>query len=95
MEELLKNEIINIQIHAHVLKELAECFQIIAEEVKKVPPTEPEMVPALEKIRAELHLLTDALSEVIGTWAQGPPEEVARRAESFTGQYLTRVLQPS
>jgi len=27
--------------------------------------------------------------------AQGPPEEVARRAESFTGQYLNRVLQPS
>ncbi|MGA2802219.1 MAG: excinuclease ABC subunit UvrA [Verrucomicrobiota bacterium] len=27
--------------------------------------------------------------------AQGPPEEVARCAESFTGQYLGRVLQPS
>ena len=27
--------------------------------------------------------------------AQGPPVEVARCAESFTGQYLTRVLQPS
>jgi excinuclease ABC subunit A len=27
--------------------------------------------------------------------AQGPPEEVARRVESFTGQYLTRVLPPS
>jgi excinuclease ABC subunit A len=27
--------------------------------------------------------------------AQGPPEEVARCAESFTGQYLSRVLQPS
>ena len=27
--------------------------------------------------------------------AEGPPEEVARRAESFTGQYLNRVLQPS
>jgi excinuclease ABC subunit A len=26
--------------------------------------------------------------------AQGPPEAVARCAESFTGQYLTRVLQP-
>ena len=26
--------------------------------------------------------------------AQGPPEMVARCAESFTGQYLTRVLQP-
>jgi excinuclease ABC subunit A len=27
--------------------------------------------------------------------AQGPPAEVARCAESFTGQYLNRVLQPS
>jgi len=27
--------------------------------------------------------------------AQGPPETVARCAESFTGQYLNRVLQPS
>jgi excinuclease ABC subunit A len=27
--------------------------------------------------------------------AQGPPEAVARCAESFTGQYLSRVLQPS
>jgi len=27
--------------------------------------------------------------------AQGPPEAVARCAESFTGQYLARVLQPS
>jgi len=27
--------------------------------------------------------------------AQGPPEAVARCAESFTGQYLNRVLQPS
>ena len=27
--------------------------------------------------------------------AQGPPEEVARCAGSFTGQYLNRVLQPS
>ena len=27
--------------------------------------------------------------------AQGPPEAVARCAESFTGQYLIRVLQPS
>ncbi len=27
--------------------------------------------------------------------AQGPPEEVARCAESFTGQYLTRILQAS
>jgi len=27
--------------------------------------------------------------------AQGPPEEVARCAGSFTGQYLSRVLSPS
>jgi excinuclease ABC subunit A len=27
--------------------------------------------------------------------AQGPPEEVVRCAESFTGQYLSRVLSPS
>jgi excinuclease ABC subunit A len=27
--------------------------------------------------------------------AQGPPEVVARCAESFTGQYLSRVLDPA